>query len=121
LKKIFVKKPGSAGLFLFAGALFRGSQRAKFLRVSIFTVCNSARMKQAGLMKVPADRSDLEGGMTGHAFERAIAAKRRTSKAFQGYPIPTNKKNRACIATYRHSGERLLENSFPPHLNVNNR
>ena len=46
-------------------------------------------------------------------------SKRGRRKTFQGYPIPTIKKKRACIVTYRHSGERLLENSFPPYSIVN--
>ena len=42
-------------------------------------------------------------------------SKRARRKTFQGYPRPTIKKKRACVVTYRHSGDGLLENSFPPH------
>jgi hypothetical protein len=52
------------------------------------------------------------------AFETAIANAQPRSAVSQGYPLPTNKKNRVCVATYRHSGEQLLENSFPPHSNL---
>jgi hypothetical protein len=53
--------------------------------------------------------------MLGHTLQKAIAAARAFRKTLQGYPIPTIKKKRACVVTYRHSGERLLENSAPPH------
>jgi hypothetical protein len=121
IEKDIRQKARQCRAFSFRGRVAPWIAACEILAGQYFYRPHLRRMKQAGLMKAPAGRSDPEGRMTGHAFERAIAAKRRASKAFQGYPVPTNKKNRACIATYRHSGERLLENSFPPHLNVNNR
>jgi hypothetical protein len=56
----------------------------------------------------------------GYAFEIATAAVRACSIVLQGYPIPTIKKKRVCVVTYRHSGVPLFENSFPPRSNVNN-
>jgi hypothetical protein len=58
--------------------------------------------------------------LPGLAFEIAIAIATQSSNARQGYPIPTNKKKRACVVTYRHSGDVLLENSVRPGSNVNN-
>jgi len=52
-------------------------------------------------------------------FEIATATARLRSKLLQGYPIPTSKKKRVCVVTYRHSGGQLFENSLPPHANVN--
>jgi hypothetical protein len=57
--------------------------------------------------------------MLGHTLQKAIVAARAFRKTLQGYPIPTIKKKRACVVTYRHSGARLLENSSPPHRIVN--
>ena len=37
----------------------------------------------------------------------------------QGYPLPMSKKKRVRVATYRHSGDLLFENSFPPHSIIN--
>jgi hypothetical protein len=54
------------------------------------------------------------------AFEIAIAAAPLCSKALKGYPVSTSKKKRACVVTYRHSGDRLFENSIPFGSNVNN-
>jgi hypothetical protein len=42
------------------------------------------------------------------------------SRASQGYPLPMSKKKRACVVTYRHSGEELFEKSSLPYSNVNN-
>jgi hypothetical protein len=66
-------------------------------------------------------RNDIECRLLiGLAFEIAIATTHVHSAALQGYPIPTIKKKRACVVTYRHSGGQLFENSFPPRSNVNN-
>jgi hypothetical protein len=54
-----------------------------------------------------------------HAFEKAIAIERAHCTAPWGYPVPTIKKNGACVVTYRHSGELLFENSFSPRSIVN--
>jgi hypothetical protein len=39
------------------------------------------------------------------SFEIAIATAPHSSTLMQGYPVPTSKKKRACVATYRHSGD----------------
>ena len=57
--------------------------------------------------------------LTGHAFEIAIATASPHSTTPRGYPVSMSKKKRACVVTYRHSGERLFENSVLPHTNVN--
>ena len=57
--------------------------------------------------------------MLGHTLQIATAKASARRKASQGYPLPTIKKNGACVVTYRHSGERMLENPFPPHSIVN--
>jgi hypothetical protein len=57
--------------------------------------------------------------MLGHVFQIATAMAPARGKPAQGYPIPTIKKKRARVVTYRHSGERLLENGFPPRPFVN--
>ena len=54
-----------------------------------------------------------------NARPRFANSKRARRKTFQGYPLPTIKKKRACVVTYRHSGERLLENGFSPRPFVN--
>jgi|ERR1035438_3293848 hypothetical protein len=56
----------------------------------------------------------------GHAFEIAIPIVRLCSNVLEGYPVSTSKKKRACVVTYRHSGDRLFENSIPFGSNVNN-
>jgi hypothetical protein len=38
---------------------------------------------------------------------------------FRGYPLPTSKKKRACVVTYRHSGEQLFKNSVLPRPIIN--
>jgi hypothetical protein len=53
------------------------------------------------------------------AFEIATAIARAHPKALQGYPLATSKKKRVCVVTYRHSGDKLFENSYPPRSNVN--
>jgi hypothetical protein len=58
--------------------------------------------------------------LIGLPFEIAIAIARACSSALQGYPVPTIKKKRVCVVTYRHSGGQLFENSIPPRSNVNN-
>jgi hypothetical protein len=58
--------------------------------------------------------------MIGHAFEIAIAAARQRRRVLRGYPVPTIKKKRACLVTYRHSGEGLFENYLLPRSNVTN-
>jgi hypothetical protein len=77
-------------------------------------------MQRGGLNKARDGRDDLSPVMIGHAFEIATATARRRSTAPQGYPLPTSKKKRACVVTYRHSGEQLFENSFLPRSNINN-
>jgi hypothetical protein len=57
--------------------------------------------------------------LIGRAFEIAIAIAWQHSAALQGYPLSMSKKKRACVVTYRHSGEVLFENSVPPHAKVN--
>ena len=54
-----------------------------------------------------------------NARPRFANSKRARRKTLQGYPLPTIKKNGACVVTYRHSGDRLLENGFPPRPFVN--
>jgi hypothetical protein len=56
--------------------------------------------------------------MIGHAFEIATLTSRRRSALPQGYPIPTIKKKRVCVATYQHSGGLLFENRISPRSNV---
>jgi hypothetical protein len=55
-----------------------------------------------------------------HAFEIATATAPLGSKAPKGYPVPTSKKKRVCVVTYRHSGDLLFENTIPLGSNVNN-
>ncbi len=55
----------------------------------------------------------------GLALQTATTIGRARRETFQVYPLPTIKKKRACVITYRHSGDRLLKNSFPPHSIVN--
>jgi hypothetical protein len=57
--------------------------------------------------------------LTGLSFEIATAVTRVIPEPLQGYPVPTSKKKRACVVTYRHSGEQLFENSFSPYCNLN--
>jgi hypothetical protein len=59
-------------------------------------------------------------GLIAHASEIATAVARAHRQARQGYPVPTSKKKRARIVTYRHSGEVLFENSLSPYFNFNN-
>jgi hypothetical protein len=61
---------------------------------------------------------DIRLATIGYAFEIAIAAARHRPRVLQGYPVPTIKKKRACLVTYRHSGEGLFENYLPPRSNV---
>jgi hypothetical protein len=57
--------------------------------------------------------------LLGLTFEIAIAAAIGRSTLLQGYPVPTSKKKRACVVTYRHSEDRWFENSISPRSNVN--
>jgi hypothetical protein len=52
-------------------------------------------------------------------FEKATATAQPRSKPYRGYPVPTSKKKRVCVVTYRHSGHLLFENSVLPRSNVN--
>jgi hypothetical protein len=62
----------------------------------------------------------FDPGYARQAFEIATATTPFCSEALKGYPISTSKKKRACVVTYRHSGDRLFKNSFPHDPNVNN-
>jgi len=41
-------------------------------------------------------------------FQNITAIARRHSTVLQGYPCATSKKNRACVVTYRHSGDSVV-------------
>src|ERR1700694_4844934 len=57
--------------------------------------------------------------LIGQGFAIASATALQRSSPLQGYPAPMNKKKRACVATYRHSGDQLFENWLRPRPNVN--
>ena len=59
------------------------------------------------------DENDA-GGLIARVLEIATPVARAHRQARQGYPVPTSKKKRACIATYQHSGEVLFEKSLSP-------
>jgi hypothetical protein len=54
------------------------------------------------------------------SFEIATALARARAIALKGYPVQTSKKKRACVVTYRHSGEQLFEISLSASSNVTN-
>jgi hypothetical protein len=60
----------------------------------------------------------LTMGMIGLDFEIATASAASRSSVLRGYPVPTIKKKRACVVTYRHSGEELFENCSSPYSTV---
>jgi hypothetical protein len=106
-KKIFARKPGTAGLFLFVSVLHRGP-RSKFLRIGV----SAGPISEGGLANSPwplrIDPAALKTDDRG-----------RATTAPQGYPVPMSKKKRVCVVTYQHSGDKLFENSCPPRSNVN--
>jgi hypothetical protein len=56
---------------------------------------------------------------TTQSFEKAIASRSRAAAAAGSYPVFLNRKKRAALITYRHSGNQHFENAFVPQSNVN--
>jgi hypothetical protein len=70
--------------------------------------------------KARDDRDNIDCRLLiAQVFEIAITIARRCTRLPQGYPVPTSKKKRVYVVTYRHSGEHLSENSVLPRSNVN--
>ncbi len=107
------KSPAHAGLFLFG--LHRtavGRRRNAGASVILLALCGSRSYE----LRQRASCVDAKP-MLGHALQIATATARARRKTFQGYPLPTIKKKRACLVTYRHSGDSLLENVISATLN----
>jgi hypothetical protein len=56
---------------------------------------------------------------TSRSFEKAIASSLYAEAASGSYPVFLNRKKRALLITYRHSGSEHFENAFVPQSNVN--
>jgi hypothetical protein len=74
---------------------------------------------QCGLLLTMMAATVGQQSLIRRAFEIATATASQHSTGLKGYPVATSKKKRACVVTYRHSGEQLFEKSLPPHANVN--
>jgi hypothetical protein len=111
-KEIRQKARQCRAFFFFAVVLFRTLQCTNFLRPYFYW-----RYVGRRAYEFHDCHDDVDAG---RGFEIATAAARACSTAMQGYPVPTIKKKRVCVVTYRHSGGQLFENSFPPRSNVNN-
>jgi hypothetical protein len=115
-EKVIRQKPGSAGLFFGKRSLHHLQRQAKPLRAIILLAYVRRRTYE---VHDGRDENDV-AGLIVQASEIATPVARAHREAREGYPVPTSKKKRACIVTYRHSGEVLFENSLSPYFNFNN-
>jgi hypothetical protein len=116
-EKVIRQKPGSAGLFSFGNApCTTRNGRRKPLRAIILLAYVRRRTYE---VQDGRDENDAAGLIT-QASQITTPVARVHREAREGYPVPTSKKKRACIVTYRHSGEVLFENSLSPYFNFNN-
>ena len=107
----------TAGLFACCGCGALGLTPANCPRSCFYWhLCNKADVR---FYARPIRRLRIERPLWIGFASIASAAAAEPSRALRGYPVPTSKKKRACVVTYRHSGDRLFENSFPPQTNVN--
>jgi hypothetical protein len=104
---------GLAGLRV-AGLGLRSSDRPRIFTVFLLPYARGQ------VYKARDDRDNIDCRLLiARVFEIAIAIARRCTEVPQGYPVPTSKKKRVYVVTYRHSGEHLSENSVLPRSNVN--
>jgi hypothetical protein len=100
-----------AGLFLFRRRIARPISVCEIL---------AARFFSDGILPYVGRRAyEARQLLIALVFEKATATARPGSKNPRGYPVPTSKKKRVCVVTYRHSGHLLFENSVLPRSNVN--
>src|ERR1700730_4009166 len=112
IEKEIRQKVRMPGFFLFSSVLFRTLRLAHFLDPYFFVPL------QEGGRNRPPQRNCCRL-LIGQGFAIASATALQRSSPLQGYPAPTNKKKRACVATYQHSGDQLFENWPRPRPNVN--
>jgi hypothetical protein len=75
---------------------------------------------EGGFRLYGASQKNVASPCSGVLLKLQLLRRSIPPSASQGYPLPMSKKKRACVVTYRHSGEELFEKSSLPYSNVNN-
>src|SRR6202035_1623506 len=114
----FVKRPGHCRAFSFCRRIASPPTACKFLAYAYFYLVPFRTVRLCALGKPLLAERILTPVIDRARFGNSNTAAPAHRRPPQGYPSPTSKKKRACVVTYRHSGEGLFENCFPPHFNV---